>query len=68
VFWDAKEVLLLDFLVQGRGQGERRSINAKRYCETLTQLKNAIHRRDLAFSQQESSFCMTVPHGSSKSQ
>jgi histone-lysine N-methyltransferase SETMAR len=45
VFWNAEGVLLLDFLKRGRGRGERRSVNAERYCETLTRLKNAIRRK-----------------------
>jgi hypothetical protein len=45
VFWDAEGVLLLDFLEQGKGWGGRRSINAERYCETLTRLKNAIGQK-----------------------
>jgi histone-lysine N-methyltransferase SETMAR len=45
VYWDAEGVLLLDFLERGRGRGERRSVNAERYCETLTRLKNAIRRK-----------------------
>jgi hypothetical protein len=36
VFWNAEGVLLLDFLEQGRGRWERRSVNAEHYCETLT--------------------------------
>jgi histone-lysine N-methyltransferase SETMAR len=45
VLWDAKGVLLLDFLEWGRGRWERSSINAKCYCETLTQLKNDIRQK-----------------------
>jgi histone-lysine N-methyltransferase SETMAR len=45
VFWDSEGVLLLDFLERGRGRGERRSVNAEPYCETLTQLKNAIRQK-----------------------
>lgn len=38
VFWDAKGVILLDFLHKG-------TINAARYCDTLTKLRSAIRRK-----------------------
>lgn len=39
VFWDRKGVLLIDFLPRGM------TINAERYCDTLTKLKRAIQNR-----------------------
>lgn len=39
VFWDARGILLIEFL----GKGE--TINAERYCETLTKLRAAIKRK-----------------------
>ena len=39
VFWDAKGVLLVDFLPPGE------SINAVRYCETLDKLRAAVRRK-----------------------
>ncbi|GFN75804.1 transposase [Plakobranchus ocellatus] len=41
VFWDAKDVILLDILPQGQ------CINAARYCSTVDRLKEAIRRKDL---------------------
>ncbi|GBO16634.1 hypothetical protein AVEN_241831-1 [Araneus ventricosus] len=38
VFWDAKGVILTDFLTSG-------TINAASYCDTLTKLKSAIRRQ-----------------------
>lgn len=38
VFWDAKGVILLDFLYHG-------TINAEHYCDTLTKLRSAIQRK-----------------------
>lgn len=38
VFWDAQGVLLLDFLEDG-------TINANRYCDTLSKLKKAIRKK-----------------------
>ncbi|GBM56009.1 hypothetical protein AVEN_45151-1 [Araneus ventricosus] len=38
VFWDAKGVILIDFFTSG-------TINAARYCDTLTKLMSAIRRK-----------------------
>jgi hypothetical protein len=39
VFWDHKGVLLVDFLTKGD------TVNADRYCDTLSRLREAIHRK-----------------------
>jgi transposase len=39
VFWDRSGVLLVDFMQRGT------TINAERYCETLTKLRRAIQNR-----------------------
>ncbi|KAJ4432825.1 hypothetical protein ANN_21464 [Periplaneta americana] len=41
VFWDRKDVLLLDFMPKGT------TINANRYCETLRKLRRAIQNKRL---------------------
>lgn len=38
MFWDAKGVILLDFLYQG-------TINATRYSDTLTKFRSAVRRK-----------------------
>jgi hypothetical protein len=39
LFWDHKGVLLVDFLTQGD------TVNADRYCETLSRLREAVRRK-----------------------
>ncbi|GBN24450.1 hypothetical protein AVEN_124402-1 [Araneus ventricosus] len=38
VFWDAQGVIWIDFFISG-------TINASRYCDTLTKLKSSIRRK-----------------------
>ncbi|GBM43356.1 hypothetical protein AVEN_166100-1 [Araneus ventricosus] len=42
VFWDAKSVILIDFITSG-------TIKSARYCDILTKLKSAIRRHRAGF-------------------